>query len=123
MSKLQRILLIPFDHLNAKRAVLSGANPKTDLVLLIQSERMCSGRDWHPERLFFLISSARHFAAELEQSGFQVRYLKSENTSVGLKKIQKEFPGLPVLAAEPSSFKQFSPVSYTHLTLPTNREV
>jgi deoxyribodipyrimidine photolyase-related protein len=108
VSKPQRILLIPFDHLNAKRGVLKSANPKTDVLVLIQSERMCSGRNWHPERLFFLISSARHFASELEQAGFQVKYQKAENTSAGLKKIQKEFPGVKVFAAEPSSFNQFA---------------
>lgn len=67
---------------------------------------MTTGRAWHPERLFFLISSARHFAKELQEHGFQVEYLKAENTVVGLKLIQEKFGKLPIVCAEPSSFKQ-----------------
>ena len=59
----QRLLLVPFDHLNLKRGVLKDADPATDIVLFVQSERMVTGRPFHKERLFFLISSARHFAS------------------------------------------------------------
>ena len=57
----KRILYIPFDHLNLNYGVLKDANPKNDHIALIESARMTSGRPWHKERLFFLISSARHF--------------------------------------------------------------
>ncbi len=69
---------------------------------------MTTGRPWHPERLFFLISSARHFAAELKSAGFKVEYLKAKTTVDGLKQIKKQFGDLPIHCAEPSSFKQFS---------------
>ncbi|MFM1967832.1 MAG: hypothetical protein RL590_689 [Actinomycetota bacterium] len=69
---------------------------------------MTSGRPWHPERLFFLISSARHFAAELKGAGFKVEYLKSKTTIDGLKQIKKQHGDFPIHCAEPSSFKQFS---------------
>ncbi|MEY3326035.1 MAG: hypothetical protein RL694_922, partial [Actinomycetota bacterium] len=52
---------------------------------------MTTGRPWHPERLFFLISSARHFAAELKSAGFKVEYLKAKTTVDGLKQIKKQF--------------------------------
>jgi deoxyribodipyrimidine photolyase-like uncharacterized protein len=41
---------------------------------------MIKGRPWHKERLFFLISSARHFAAVLETKGFKVLYFKAKST-------------------------------------------
>jgi deoxyribodipyrimidine photolyase-related protein len=66
---------------------------------------MIAGADWHPERLFFLISSARHFAAELRAEGFEVRYIKAKNTVDGIKQVQQEFPSASVLCAEPSSFR------------------
>lgn len=104
---MKRILYVAFDHLNAQRGVLKDANPKTDLIVLVESARMTTGRNWHKERLFFLISSARHFAAELEAKGFQVRYLKAKTTVAGLKSLSTDFAGIPIYSAEPSSFKQF----------------
>ena len=105
---MERILYIPFDHLHAQYGVLKTANPKQDLIVLVESQRMTSGRPWHPERLFFLISSARHFAAELKGVGFKVEYLKAKTTVDGLKQIKKQHGDFPIHCTEPSSFKQFS---------------
>jgi deoxyribodipyrimidine photolyase-related protein len=101
-----RILYIPFDHLHADFGVLKGADPKSDLVVLVESQRMRTGRPWHPIRLFFLISSARHFAADLLSRGFSVRYIKAATTIDGLSQVRSEFPGVPFSCAEPSSFQQ-----------------
>jgi len=108
ISSFTRILLIPFDHLNADRGVLKNADPANDLVLLVQSERMVTGRPFHKERLFFLISSARHFALELEKVGFTVLFIEAETTIAGITGAREAAGGLPVLYAEPSSFRQQS---------------
>jgi deoxyribodipyrimidine photolyase-related protein len=105
-SALQRILYVAHDHLNREHGVLKTADKTTDLIVLVESARMTSGRPWHPERLFFLISSARHFAAELEAEGYLVRYVKAPTTIDGLKAIRAEVGELPIHSAEPSSFKQ-----------------
>ena len=104
----ERILYIAFDHLSLDHGVLRAANPATDLIVLVESARMTSGRNWHPERLFFLISSARHFVEALEIEGFSVRYLKAPTTMDGLRQTQAEVGNLPIWAAEPSSFRQFA---------------
>jgi deoxyribodipyrimidine photolyase-related protein len=103
---IQRILYVAHDHLNRDHGVLKTASRETDLIVLVESARMTSGRPWHPERLFFLIASARHFAAELEAGGYRVRYLKAATTIDGLRAAQTEVGDLPIHAAEPSSFKQ-----------------
>jgi deoxyribodipyrimidine photolyase-related protein len=77
-------------------------------VLLVESERMTKGRPWHKERLFFLISSARHFVAVLEAKGFTVLYLQAKSTPAGIEKAQAEYGKLPVLCAEPSSHTQYA---------------
>jgi len=87
---MKRILYIPFDHLHRDYGVLKGSNPENDVVVLIESKRMCTGRNWHPERLFYLISSARHFAEELRANGYQVEYIKAETTIDGLKSAMKK---------------------------------
>ncbi len=102
-----RILYVAFDHLNASRGVLRQADKSHDHVVLVQSARMLEGRPWHPERLFFLVSSARHFAAELEADGFRVSYIKASTTIDGLRQAQRKLGDLPIWSAEPSSFVQF----------------
>ena len=104
---MKRIIYIPFDHLHRKFGALKDADPKADLIVLVESARMTTGRNWHKERLFFLISSARHFAQSLEEEGFTVEYLKAATTVAGLEKVQKKYPKLPIICAEPSSYRQF----------------
>ena len=98
---MKRIIYIPFDHLNQKYGALKNANPKEDLIVLVESARMTTGRDWHKERLFFLISSARHFAKSLEDAGFTVEYVKAETTIYGLKTVQAKHKITEVICAEP----------------------
>jgi deoxyribodipyrimidine photolyase-related protein len=105
---IERILYVAHDHLNRDRGVLKSANPNTDAIVLVESSRMTTGRPWHKERLFFLLSSARHFAAALAEAGFTVRYLQAATTVDGLKAARKEFGQLPIACAEPSSFRQFA---------------
>ena len=103
-----RIIYLPFDHLHRDYGALKSADPKTDVIAMVESARMTSGRAWHPMRLFFLISSARHCAETLRSEGFEVHYEKAPTTIDGLKRIQAMAPGLPIICAEPSSFKQFA---------------
>ena len=103
----QKIIYIPFDHLHRNFGALKDANPASDVIAMVESARMTTGRNWHKERLFFLISSARHFAKSLESEGFQVKYVKAPTTVDGLKKISAKHKGLPITCAEPSSFRQY----------------
>jgi deoxyribodipyrimidine photolyase-related protein len=101
------LIFIPFDHLNNHYGALKNANPKTDLIAIVESKRMTTGRAWNKQRLYFFISSARHFAKELEAAGFEVHYKKSADTPTGLKAIQKETGIKQLVCAEPSSFVQY----------------
>ena len=100
-----RILYIPFDHLHREYGILRTANKSTDRILFVESKRMCSGRNWHPERLFFLISSARHFAQELVAEGFTVDYLQAATTQDGIEQYQRQNPNMTLHATKQSSFR------------------
>jgi len=102
----QRILYIAHDHLSFDHGVLATADARTDVIALVESQRMLTGRPWHPERLFFMVSAARHFAAEASDRGFTVRYLQAPTTIDGLEQVRREFGTLPIVSAEPSSFAQ-----------------
>ena len=104
----ERIVYVPFDHLSFDHGALAGADPRATVIAMVESERMLTGRPWHKERLFFLASSARHFAADAESRGFTVRYLQAPTTVAGLQKVRDELPGLPMVCAEPSSYRQFA---------------
>lgn len=100
-----RILYIPFDHLHRDYGILRTANKSSDRILFVESKRMCSGRNWHPERLFFLISSARHFAQELVTEGFTVDYLQAATTQDGIEQYQRKYPKMTLHATMQSSFR------------------
>ena len=117
---MKRIIYIPFDHLHRKHGALKGADPKSDLIVFVESARMTTGRNWHKERLFFLISSARHFAQTLEVEGFKVAYLKAATTIDGLKEIAKKHGVMPIVCAEPSSFRQYEALKSHKVTFVEN---
>ncbi|MEN9753280.1 MAG: hypothetical protein RL670_971 [Actinomycetota bacterium] len=102
----ERILVVPFDHLSFEAGVMADANPKTDLVVMIESKRMLTGRPWHKERLFFLVSSARHFAETARERGFTVEYRRATSTPEGLNGVWQDFGKLPTFSCQPSSFAQ-----------------
>ena len=108
---MKRILYIAFDHLHRNFGVLKDADPQNDLIVLVESARMTSERRWHPLRLHFLISSAHHFAQDLRSEGFTVEYITSATTTDGLDQVRTKHGDLPIVAAEPSSFKQSANLS------------
>lgn len=104
---MKRILYIPLDHLHADFGVLKDANREQDLIVFVESARMTSGRPWHPGRLFFFISAARHFAQNLKMEGFSVEYIKAATTIDGLDAIKSRYGITSITSAEPSSFRQY----------------
>jgi deoxyribodipyrimidine photolyase-related protein len=107
----ERIAFVAFDHLNFDHGVMADARPERDVIALVESQRMLTGRSWHPERLFFMVSAARHFAAEAQTRGFTVRYVQAPTTVDGLEQVRAEFGPLPIESAEPSSFGQAAALS------------
>jgi len=102
---MNRIIYVGFDQLNSKYGALKAADPKSDLIVLVESARMVTGSNWNKVRLYFLISSARHFAQELTESGFKVAYQKAATTVDGLKQVKADHGDLPIFAATPNSFR------------------
>ena len=117
---MKRILYIAFDHLHRDFGVLKDADPRSDLIVLVESARMTTGRPWHPLRIHFLISSALHFAQSLRMEGFTVEYVISATTTAGLDQVCAQYGDLPISCAEPSSFKQSANLSAYGVTFVDN---
>jgi len=97
---------VAFDQLHERYGVMSDAVPGEDVILLVENEAMLSGTNWHPERLFFYRSAARHFARLLEGRGFQVHIHQAKSTTVGLSELKARYPGVPLHATSQNSFRQ-----------------
>lgn len=102
---MERIIYVQFDQLNVAAGVMKLANKATDHIVLVESQRMLADRKWHKQRLLFLLSSARHFAKQLTDSGWDVSYLKSATTIDGLVEMKQKHPECEVLCATPNSFR------------------
>ena len=102
-----KAVLLLNDHLNRDYGALKGATPKTHQILCVESERMLQTRSWHIQRLFFLISARDHFLQDLREEGFTVTFLRSADTRSGIDEFRKENPAIEIIAAEPSSHKQY----------------
>ena len=97
---------VAFDQLHADYGVLHDAEPNHDIVVMVESEQLLSAAPWHPERLYFYRSSARHFARELAERAFTVRFHRARSTMTGLAEVTADYPGTPLIAAEQSSRRQ-----------------
>ena len=104
---MERLLFLAFDNLNINYGVLAQAVPKRDRVLLVESQRMLESREWHYQRLFYLLSAARHFAQELRNKGFEVSYIKAPTTRDGIESEIKKTGISKVISVEPSSHRMY----------------
>ena len=108
---MKRAIFVPFDQLHREYGALADANSKNDLIIFVESQRMLRSRTWHIQRLWFMISAARHFAHELTAAGFKVAYLKAESTRVGIKSVMKSEQITKVIAATPNSYRMSQELS------------
>jgi deoxyribodipyrimidine photolyase-related protein len=91
------------DQLNTALAALNDADPATHRILLVESEAKLSSQRWHLQRAHFVISSMRHFAAELRGAGYEVDERRSASLSAGLAEHCAEFQPERIVATEPAS--------------------
>ena len=117
---MKRAIYVAFDQLHNGYGALKEADPKSDLIIIVESQRMLRSRKWHLQRLWFMISAARHFASQLENLGFKVEYRKADNTLAGITSVIKEYAITEVVAAEPNSYKLSAELSNLVRYLPND---
>jgi deoxyribodipyrimidine photolyase-related protein len=98
-------IYLPFDQLHLNYGALKSATPTDSIIIMVESQRMLRARRWHRQRLWFLLSAARHFAQDLTDLGFQVEYVKAETTAAGLKAVIEKHHLIEVSAARPNSYR------------------
>ena len=100
-----RLIYLPFDHLNRNYGALKNADKARDLIVMVESQRMVDPKKFHPLRLFFLVSSAQHFTQELRAEGFTVEYLQAETTRAGLEAMLAKHGSRELHASHQSSYR------------------
>ena len=117
MARVKKTLIyVAHDNLNRHKGALKNASPDSHEIVLVESKRMLRSRRWHRQRIFFMLSAARHFAHALRDEGFTVHYVKSETTSDGISSLGFD----SVIATEPASFRLTSSLSEIGVTFVEN---
>ena len=67
--------LILGDQLNLRISSLRGFDPQCDVILMCEVMEEAEYVKHHKQKIAFILSAMRHFSAELQKQGFQVRYI------------------------------------------------
>ena len=70
------VIPILWDHLNLNTPSLLNASKSKDIILMVEPKKNSEKVNHHKKKLIFLISSMRHFAKELQENGWIVKYIK-----------------------------------------------
>ena len=114
----KKLVYVAHDHLHRNRGALAHAKPTTHEIIIVESERMLSAARWHRQRIFFMLSAARHFATSLRDEGFTVYLIKAANTVEGISSIAKT--GQEVITTEPSSYRMHEALRERGITFVPN---
>lgn len=117
---MKQILYVGFDQLHRNYGVLRSADPVSDRIVLVESQRMLANPNWHQQRVYFLVSSARHFARDLAAAGFTVDYIKAPTTVDGIQQVRGLTGIAEVWAAEPNSYRLQSALIEANVNLIPN---
>ena len=63
------------DQLSRGVSALRDADPASDTVLMVEVQEETTYVRHHKQKIVFILSAMRHFAAELEEEGFRVEYV------------------------------------------------
>lgn len=93
------------DQLGRTLAALRRAEPSTHRILMVESRAKLTSKSWHVQRAHFVLSSMRHFAAELRDDGFTVDYRSATSLEQGFLDHVAEFTPTAVRVTEPASHR------------------
>ena len=106
-----KLVLVLGDQLSLALAGLTRANSDTDTVVMAEVSDEASYVPHHKKKIAFLFSAMRHFAQELQNAGWQVRYTRLEdagNTGMISGEIDRALAALGarhVLITEPGEYR------------------
>ncbi len=107
---MKTLRLIFTDQLSKTISALQGADKQQDLIVMHELVEQMTHVKHHKKKIAFLLSAMRHFAAELEEDGYNVRYIKldepnnSGNSKQEIKKIIDQYNIKRIVVTKPSEY-------------------
>jgi deoxyribodipyrimidine photolyase-related protein len=92
------------DQLNRALGALRDATPASHRILMVESQAKLASKRWHLQRAHFVVSSMRHFAAELRAEGFDVDLVEADSLRSGFHGHVDRCHPTEVVATEPASW-------------------
>ena len=80
MTAVRNLILILGDQLSLNISSLQGADPTQDLILICEVMEEATYVQHHKLKIALIFSAMRHFAEELREAGFTVRYTELDDT-------------------------------------------
>ena len=101
MSRAPRLILVLGDQLTHGVAALREAERERDTVVMAEVMEEASYVPHHPKKIAFVLSAMRHFAGELREAGWRVRYTALDDSANA-----QSIPGELLRAAEATGARE-----------------
>jgi deoxyribodipyrimidine photolyase-related protein len=76
---MKTLRLILGDQLSHDISALEGLNPASDTVSMMEVAKECTYAPHHVQKIVLALSAMRHFAAEMQEGGVKVDYLRLDD--------------------------------------------
>jgi deoxyribodipyrimidine photolyase-related protein len=97
---------ILYDQLSSVHSLIN--NPKKDALVFIESSTKPKLRNYHKQKLVYVLSSMRNFALQKAKEGYKIIYYFSENLyDLALIEIKKKYNISKITCLEPSEFETY----------------
>ncbi|HIL28235.1 MAG TPA: cryptochrome/photolyase family protein, partial [Micavibrio sp.] len=99
------------DQLSPDLASLKGFDPNRDHILMCEVFEEATYVKHHKKKIAFLFSAMRHFAKELDNKGFNIRYTKLDDKdnagsfSGEIERAVKDFNPEKIIVTEPGEYR------------------
>lgn len=107
----RRVILVLGDQLSPDLAVLRDGDPGQDVVVMAEVADEAGYVPHHPKKIALIFSAMRHFAEELRESGWDLRYFRLDGDEAprsicgALMRVVQELEPEEVVAVEPGEWR------------------
>lgn len=107
----RNLIFILGDQLSHSISSLKNADPDQDTILMTEVKEEATYVKHHKKKIAFILSAMRHFADELKNKGFQVRYTKMDDADnkgsfiAELDRATGELEPKGIVVTEPSEYR------------------
>lgn len=120
---MKNLCVVLWDQLSLSLSSLKKANKQTDIILLCEDWHDATYVKHHKKKLVLIFSAMRHFAKDLQEAGYNVKYIRledSEHKGTLLAHVQSVLNSQKIssiLITHPGEYRQYSEINKWQETL------